>query len=126
MVEKAKATSKKKSRKNVKYPALNPNYNLKTRYEEIMDINSYAKDLPPEAKAWLNSFVSEEICANLNHGGQQLNDPNDPETRSRIYNKNNARNRCIYTQEIAQGTMNYLEEIDIDGERNLEDEESYD
>jgi hypothetical protein len=115
-----------KKRSKSKYPALDPNLNLRSRWDEIADLASYAKTLPPEARGWLNSFAEEEINSNLNHSGIKLNDASDPETRKRIYNKNNARNRCIYTQEVAKGALGYIEEIDLDGEKNLQDEESYD
>ncbi len=119
MVEKkASKSTKKNSRKDIKYPALDPKYNLKTRFEEIDDMASYMDQLNDEEKAWLNAFSSEEVCANFNHGGPKLNDQNDAATRSRIYNRNNARNRCIISREHAQQTMNYLEDLDKDDEED--------
>ena len=100
--------------------------NLKSRYEEISDIASYANDLPLEAKIWLTAFVEEEIISNRYHNGPKLNDFEDPKVRSRIYTKNNVRNRDIYTRETSQGTMNYLAEMDLDGESNLEEEDKFD
>lgn len=111
MVEK-----KKNKRSDTKYPALKASLNLKTRYEEIEDLESYAHTLSEEDKAWLNSYSEEEICANFNHKGPKLNDQSDPKVRSRIYGRNNQRNRCIYTKELAQGTLNSLEEMDVDKE----------
>lgn len=99
--------SKKKTRKTTKYPALEPQLNLKTRYEEIEDLASYAKDLPEDAKEWLNAFAEEEICANFNHRGPKLN--TEVDEKRRCYRNNNARNRCIMTREKAQGTLNYIE-----------------
>lgn len=117
MVEKkASKSTKKNSRKDIKYPALDPKYNLKTRFEEIEDMASYMDQLNEEEKAWLNAFSNEEVCANFNHSGPKLNDVTDAATRSRIYNRNNARNRCIFSQELAQGTLNYIEELDKDDE----------
>lgn len=107
---------KKSGRAGMKYPALNAKLNLKTRYEEIEDLQSYAGKLNDEEKEWLNAFAQEEICANFNHRGPKLNDQSDPAVRSRIYNRNNERNRCIMTREKAQGCMNYLDEMDIDKE----------
>lgn len=115
--------AKKGGRTGVKYPALKAKLNLKTRYEEIEDLESYANQLNDTEKAWLNSYSQEEICANFNHNGPKLNDQSDPKVRSRIYNRNNERNRCIYTRENAQGALSELELMDIDRENEayLED-----
>ena len=122
-------TSKPKKAKNrrcdQKYPALSPHHNLKIRYEEIEDLASYAHTLSDEDRAWLNSFSEEEICANFDHRGVKLNNSSDPAVRKRIYDKNNHRNFCIMSREKAQGTLNSLEEMDIDNERGLEYEESF-
>jgi len=118
---------KKKSRRSdTKYPALDPKLNLKSRYDEIEDMASYAHLLNDEEKAWLNSYASEEVCASFNHSGPKLNDESDAKVRSRIYGRNNQRNRCIMSRESAQGTMNYLEDIDIDGEKKRESHNGYD
>lgn len=109
----------------MEFPALNPEFNLKTRYEEIEDVASYANTLSYEDKAWLNSFMEEEVCANFNHKGIKLNDSNDSATRSRIYGRNNQRNRCIYTRTKAQNLMEDISGVDFDGEKNIgKDEES--
>jgi hypothetical protein len=121
--------SKKKaktSRSSYKYPALVPQVNLKTRYEEIEDLASYAHTLSEQDKAWLNSYAEEEICANFDHKGEKLNDRSDPKVRSRIYGRNNQRNRCIYTRESAMGTINFLEDIDVDNESKAQREDDFD
>lgn len=92
--------------------------NLKTRCEEIEDLASYAKKLSPEDREWLNRFSEEYICANMNHSGAKLH--NTKEMVKSIYDRNNARNRCIYTREKAQGCMNYIE--DLKRERKIEEE----
>lgn len=122
---KEKKTKKKSGRSGMKYPALIARVNLKTRFDEISDLESYAHTLSDEDKAWLNAFSQEEICANFNHSGPKLNDSSDPKVRSRIYNRNNERNRCIFSREAAQGALNSLEIIDIDKEEQayFEDEE---
>ena len=121
-----KGKKTRNGRSNVKYPALDPKLNLKSRYEEIEDLASYKDQLNDEEKAWLNAFSQEEICANFDHNGPKLNDQNDAAVRSRIYGRNNQRNRCIQTRELAQGTLNYLEDIDIDKEKEHEDHNGYD
>lgn len=116
---------KKTSRQSLKYPALSPQHNLLTRFDEIEDVASYAHTLNEKDREWLNSFIEEEVCANFNHKGPKLNDQNDPATRSRIYDRNNARNRCIYTREKAQSCLNYLEDLDIDREEVASEEDNY-
>lgn len=71
-----------------------------------------------EEKEWLNRFSQEYICANPNHKGEILHKekkywsrPKEEKDGSEIYSKNNARNRCIYTKEKAQGCLDYLEDI---------------
>ena len=88
---------------------MDPSLNLKTRCEEIEDLASYANTLSPKDKEWLNRFSEEYICANMNHSGTKLH-KKKTQIKS-IYDKNNARNRCIYTREKAQGCMNYLEDM---------------
>ena len=124
--EENEVRKKKSGRSGMKYPALDPKVNLKSRYDEIEDLASYANTLPEEAKAWLNAFSQEEICANFNHNGPKLNDQSDAKVRSRIYNRNNERNRCILTRENAQGTINYIDDLDIDNENNASYEENSD
>ena len=109
----------------MKYPALSPQHNLLTRFEEIEDLASYAHTLPEKDKEWLNSYSEEEICSNFHHKGPALNDSSDPEVRSRIYGRNNERNRCIFTREKAQNCMNYLEDMDIDREEQASHEDDF-
>jgi hypothetical protein len=122
--KKQEKSEKKNNRSKVKYAALDPAYNLKTRQEEIEDLYDYVDKLNEEEKAWLNAFSNEEICANFNHKGPKLNDQSDPTVRSRIYNRNNERNRCIMTREKAQGCLNYIEDIDLDNEEEAHNEET--
>jgi hypothetical protein len=58
----------------------------------------------------MNSFVEEEIHANFNHNGPKLN--KTKEEKKRIYNKNNARNRCVFTREKAQDKLKYNERLE--------------
>lgn len=117
---------KKKSRRSdLEFPALSPQHNLRTRYDEIEDLASYAHTLSKEDRAWLNSFAQEEICANFNHPGVKINDQSDSETRSRIYNRNNQRNRCIMSREKSMGQLNYLEDLDIDNTEAAIVEDNY-
>lgn len=97
----------KNKRSSYYYPALVPNVNLKTRQEAINDVRSYFDKLSPEEKEWMNSFMEEENNANFNHKGPKLN--TTKEEKKKIYNRNNARNRCIFTREKAQGLLTFVE-----------------
>lgn len=110
-MKKSKKSIKSPTRRSrYKYPALEKTVNLKTRQEEIDDIKSYFNKLSPSEKEWINRYAEEEIHANLTHDGPKLN--KSKKDKKRIYNKNNARNRCIYTKEKAKGTLDYVERLD--------------
>lgn len=98
---------KQSKRNSYQYPALEPSVNLKTRQEAIEDVKSYFHKLSPEEKKWMNSFMEEENNANFNHSGPKLNKTKDE--KKKIYNRNNARNRCIFTREKAQDKLSYVE-----------------
>lgn len=125
-------------RSRVKYSALDPTYNLKTRADEINDIREYAKTIPDDmvdpksgklVKEWLNSFAEEHINANFKHKGVKIM-KKVKEKRER-YRANNRRNQDIYTKEKAQGKLNYIEDAkDTFNPDNAQDgfdvEEQYD
>lgn len=114
-----KVTKKKKTRRNqFKYPAVESSVNLITRKEEIEDVKSYFHKLSDEEKEWMNSFMEEEVCANFNHKGPKIN--KTKKEKKRIYDKNNARNRCIQTRETAQNTLKYIERVE---DLDLKDED---
>lgn len=94
--------------------------NLKTRREEIEDVASYFDKLSPAEKDWMNSFVEEEINANFKHSGPKLN--KSKADKKRVYNRNNARNRCVFTREKAQNALNYKERLE-DFEDIIKEEE---
>lgn len=96
-------------RDKFQYPALEPSVNGLTRWEEVMDVREYFSDLPDDAKEWMNRFVSEYVHADLKHGGEVLHDTKAK--RKICYDKNNARNRDIYTREKSGGCLDYLEEL---------------
>lgn len=112
MKKKKKSKNKKplSRRAKAKYPNLCPELNLKSRYDEISDMQSYMHLLTEKEKDWLNRFAAEEVNANLNHEGKRLN-PNTKKNRSRIYHKNNARNRDVYTQAKSQGKALFIEDV---------------
>lgn len=117
-MHKKEPSKKKNKRSSFLYPAVEPRVNLKTRQEEIEDVKSYFHKLTPEEKEWMNAFMEEENNANFNHSGPKLN--KSREDKKRIYNKNNARNRCIFTREKAQDKLSYVERVE-DLEKKIED-----
>jgi len=111
---------KKSKRDNAKYPSFKPSLNLKTRLEEINDIDYVAK-LNDKEKEWLNNFNEEWINASLNHKGKKFH--RSKKDRKIIYDKNNARNRDSFTKAKATGTLNYIDEDKTmsDGAENPQD-----
>lgn len=98
-----------------------PKYALKTRYEEVADLASYAHKLKYEDKIWLNKFAKEWISASFDKD-ESKNLHKTQEQRSSCYGRNNARNRDIFTQEKAMGTMNYIEELLMIKSKKTEDD----
>lgn len=107
---------KKTRRSNQKYPTLNPGYNLKSR-ADMLAID-YVDQLSEKDKEWLNAFNEEEVNANLDHKGPKINN-RTKKTRSRIFDANNARNRCILTGIKARGEDYTLRDTET---YNVEDE----
>lgn len=63
---------KKTRRSTTENSAVIPQLNLKSRYEELEDINEYYKDLPPEAQQWMNSYTENFINASFTKEDQNL------------------------------------------------------
>lgn len=100
-------TIKKKTRRSkVKYPALDPAYNLKTR-TQLIDYD-YTDQLSEKDKEWLNAFTEEYTNANFAHKGKKIQKKKKHKKDS--YDRNNARNRDILTRETAQGKYISLDE----------------
>jgi hypothetical protein len=111
MQKKEKKPRKKQTRRSKNpYRALDPNLNLRSRWEEISDLASYAHKLNPKEKEWLNKFSSEYICAEF--GEKPIH--KTKKQRKQIYDKNNARNRCVLTKSHAYGNTLSLSDVNID------------
>ena len=98
--------------------------NLKSRMEEIADMASYAHKLDPKDKEWLNNFVEEYVNANFKHSGDRVHPIEYVEIERKngtkytvdkhkkaCEDKNNARNRCIYTKASTSGNLTSYEDI---------------
>lgn len=95
-----------KRKKNVKYRK-KPNVGLDKTYfskvkQEFHDID-YTKELNDKQKAFLSTFMEEELGARLNHKGRILN--KSKKQRKRVFDANNARQRDVYSQLRAQGRL---------------------
>jgi hypothetical protein len=113
---------KKTKRSRVKYSALDPTVNLKTRYELIADYD-YLDKLNDQEKAWLNKFTKEYVNADLDTKKAGKNLHRTKSLRKDCYDRNNARNRCVWTKCKASGNFASLEDVPkkvIDNE-NYED-----
>lgn len=84
----------KKRRSNIKNPALVKKYNPKVR-QEYIDYD-YLDKLSESELTWLNKFSEEYINARFTNGSSDIDQT--PEGRKAAYNRNNARNRCLYSQ----------------------------
>ena len=86
--------------------------------DEVADIASYVNQLNEEEKEWLNSFVEEYVNANFNHGKDRVHPVEYVEIerkngtkymadkhKKQCEDKNNARNRCIYTKAKTTGNL---------------------
>lgn len=78
--------------------------------------DKYIADLrkDPAASAWLNQFNEEYVNASFAKGKKHLHKTD--EYRKDSYRSNNARNRCIFTREKAQGALFYLDDLNRDND----------
>jgi len=97
---------KRNRRSSRKYPALEPEYNLKTR-QDLIEAD-YIEQLSDAEKDWLNRFNEEYVNANFGHKGTKLQ--RTKKYRKDSYDRKNSRNRDIYTRVKAQGMLSQLDE----------------
>lgn len=103
------AGKRKTKRTSKKYPNLNPNVNLKTRWDEILDID-YVDALTDKEKQFLNDFMGEYVNASIPKDKKKRIHKTKKDVKS-IYDKNNARNRCIYSRSKASGSLVHIEDM---------------
>lgn len=107
----------RKKRESTKYPNLKVNVNLKTRYEEVEDVASYINKLSDSDKAWMDKFMGEYNNASLDVQNLDNNLHNTQELKKACQDKNNARNRCIYSRAKASGNLTSID-ISIGSKNN--------
>lgn len=95
---------KKSARDKTKFAGLKPHFSLKRR-ADLLDFD-YINKLNDKEKAWLNAFIEEEVHSKFNHDGRKLN--KTKKAKRKIYNANNARNRCIFTRAKASHLLDTL------------------
>jgi hypothetical protein len=81
--------------------------NMSRRQEDIEDVSSYLHKLTQEEKLWMAKFMDEYNNAKYDANNLKNNMHNTPELKKSITDRNNSRNRCIYTREKAEGALNY-------------------
>jgi len=109
-----KGKTGKPRRSDFDFPYLEPSVALLKRRDEVEDVASYSHKLNEEEKAWMNQFMKEYNDADTSNAVFHT----DAKTRKICNDKNNARNRCWYTEEAAANRLN-LVESDYELERML-------
>lgn len=102
-------------RSKIQYASLKPEYNLKTR-RDLIDYD-YLDKLSPKEKEWLAKFTEEYTNASFKKGKKHLHKNKDG--KKDCYDRNNARNRDIYTREKAQGSLEYFPDLPEISEENV-------
>jgi hypothetical protein len=100
-----KGNTKGKSWSKDPFASLNPNKNMGRRLDDVYDVLEYADKLNQEEKLFLAKFMDEYNNAKLDYDNLENNLHNTKELKKACTDRNNARNRCIYTIEEAQGTL---------------------
>lgn len=94
-MSKKKNPKRKKKRNQEVYPNLKKGLNSRVR-QEYLDMD-YIDKLSPDEKAFLDKFAGEYYGGSFNKDGTDLT-ANDNEGYREAYDRNNARNRCLYGQ----------------------------
>lgn len=106
---------KKKLRSQVKNPNLDTSYHSRTKREYIdMD---YVKGLSDKDKTWLNDFIGEYYSADLDYDDLEKNFHSTEELKKDCTDRNNARNRCVYT--IAKARNKVLD-VSVESDESFE------
>ena len=102
---KKKQQRKKTKRSKVENPALNKQYNSKIR-NEYLDYD-YIDKLSEEEKKWLNDFTEEYLNASVGSQKEAFKNRfhNTPEMVKDCTDRNNSRNRCVYSKAVATETI---------------------
>lgn len=97
--------NKRPRRADFEFPYLEPSVSMVKRQDDVTDVASYAHKLSQEEKAWMNQFMKEYNDAHTKDAVFHIT----AEERKICHDKNNARNRCWYTEEAAANRLNLVE-----------------
>lgn len=104
-----KKDKKKPTRRGTaKFPALQPQLNLKRRYD-LIDYD-YVDKLSEKDKKWLNDFTEEWVNAKT----KDARFHKSKKAKKLCNDANNARNRCIWTMAKASGRNVNLDNLEPD------------
>lgn len=68
----------------------------------------YLEKLNPEELAWYDKFLKEELNANFTHTSKDFN--KSKKSKRKLYNDNNARNRCLFNNLSAIQQLGYMDD----------------
>ena len=109
--KKAKKKTNSGKREKEQYPNLKTGVNLKRRIDHLdMD---YIEKLSDSEKEWLNKFCGEYVNDTLDRKNLKKNLHNTKSLKKDCDDKNNSRNRDVYTIEKAKGSLVYCEEVNL-------------
>jgi len=111
-------------RSRVKYPALNPKVNLRSRIDDVLDVLSYASQLNGDELEWMNKFMEEYNNASFDENNKK-NIMKSKQEKRNSYNRNNARNRDIYNRLKMNNDLVFIEDLN-NKDLNKPDDESED
>jgi hypothetical protein len=106
--------TKGSKRRGTKYPGLVREVHPKPRWEYI-DFD-YTDKLSEKEKEYLSNFNEEWLSGNFNHKGKKFH--KTKADRKKCYDRNNARNRDIYSINRTHGWIVATEDL-IDGLQNM-------
>lgn len=88
-------------RSRTRFPGLVHEVNPRTRWENID--HDYVDQLSDKEKEWLSNFNEEYLSGNFNHKGKKFH--RSKQSKRDCYNRNNARNRDLFTLFRSRGWM---------------------
>jgi len=131
MTKNTKTKKRRSKRSRIKNPNLSRKYNIKARRDYIEtdyidgiyseDGKEIMRPLTDEEKGWLDQYYKEVVNANLKNSKLYK----DGEDKKKIYNENNARNRCLYNQAKKTGKLVRIDPAEYD-KRTLKILKDYD
>lgn len=101
----------KNRREKSDYPALEPEINLKSRWDEILDVKQYVHKLSEKEKKWMNKFMDEYVCDHVDRQNLKKNLHNNKRLKKSCDDRNNARNRDALTRAKITGFCSHLEDL---------------